>query len=88
MHCGYSSRMSRVIQVRGLADETHDALVRAAGARGMSLSQYLRGELEAIARRAEVSRRNLEVVRVTQSAVGTTVSRDDILSALTAGRRE
>ena len=53
--------VAKVIRIRGLPDDVHAALVSAAEARGMSLTAYVRTELEAIARRAEASRSNAEV---------------------------
>lgn len=76
-----------MIQIRGLSDEVHEALVRAADAQGMSLTRYVRRELEAVAARAETARHNATVISATRSAVGTTVSRDDILAALDEERR-
>lgn len=38
------------IQIRDVADETHTRLVARAAARGMSLSEYLRCELDRMAR--------------------------------------
>ncbi|WP_415047245.1 FitA-like ribbon-helix-helix domain-containing protein [Gordonia sp. (in: high G+C Gram-positive bacteria)] len=80
--------MSRVVQVRGLPDATHEALSRAAQARGLSLSEFLRRELAALAGRSESVRRNAEVVRATQVAVGAALDSETILSALQADRRE
>ncbi|HNP57350.1 MAG TPA: hypothetical protein PK331_08260 [Gordonia sp. (in: high G+C Gram-positive bacteria)] len=62
--------MSKVIQVRDLSDETHEKLVQAAAARGLSLTRYIRAELEAIARREAAAQHNAEVIRKTQAGIG------------------
>jgi plasmid stability protein len=80
--------MPRVIQIRDVPDEVHSALTAAAAARGMSLSRFARGELEAAARRAQVARENADVVRRTKAAVGRRVDREAILAAIHAGRDE
>ncbi|MFT3901336.1 MAG: hypothetical protein QM728_13970 [Gordonia sp. (in: high G+C Gram-positive bacteria)] len=80
--------MSKVIQIRGLSDEAHAALVRAAQSRGVSLTSYVRGELEAIARRADVAQHNAEVIREARAEIGTRVSVDDIVTAIHEGRGE
>jgi len=54
--------MTKVIQVRGISDEVHANLVAAAEAQGKSLTQYLAGELELIARRADVQWHNEQVI--------------------------
>jgi len=46
--------MSKMIQVRHVPDDVHRQLKARAAAKGMSLSDYLRTELELIAERALV----------------------------------
>ena len=62
MQTAYAGRMTKVIQVRGISDEVHAKLVAAAEAQGTSLTQYLAGELELIARRADVQWHNAQVI--------------------------
>lgn len=83
----YAGLMAKVIQIRDMPDDAHASLVRAASERGMSLSRYVRNELEVIARRADAARRNAEVTRATKKAVGVTVDRSAIAAALDADRR-
>ncbi|MGH2914892.1 MAG: hypothetical protein ACRDMX_07880 [Solirubrobacteraceae bacterium] len=78
--------MPRVIQIRGVPDDVRDALAEAAKEEGLSLSGYVRRELETLATRAQTARRNAAVVRRTQRRVAPGVSREAILSALHEGR--
>ena len=80
--------MAKVIQVRDVPDEVHDALVAAAKAQGLSLTRYVQHELEHVARRAEVVSANAAVVRETQAKVQGRADRESILSALREGRGE
>ncbi len=80
--------MSKVVHIRGVPDEVHDALVGAAQARGLSLTRYLQRELEHIAKRAQVVQHNAGVIRRTQADVQGRPDRDAILSVLHEGRGE
>lgn len=80
--------MPRVIQIRDVPDDVHDALRVAAEARGLSLTRFMLGELEQLARRAQVAQENAAVVRRTQAAIGDGVDRDAILAAIREGRGE
>ncbi len=53
---------------------------------GLSLTGYVRRELEYLAKRPHVVRDNAAVVRQTQAVVGGRVDRDMILSTLHEGR--
>jgi hypothetical protein len=75
-----------VIQIRGVPDEVHEALARAADERGLSLTRYMLRELEQLARRAEAVKNNTAVVRETQANVKGDVDRATILAALHEGR--
>jgi hypothetical protein len=78
--------MSKVIQIREVPDDVHDALLAAAKDQGMSLTRYLQRELAQVARRATVVAANAEVVRETQAEVRGTADRETILSLLHEGR--
>lgn len=78
--------MSRVIQIRDVPEDVHNALRDAAEARGLSLTRYLLQEFEHLARRAQVVHDNAAVARATQAAVRGDVDRDTILAALHEGR--
>ncbi|CAN5779278.1 hypothetical protein BH24ACT14_BH24ACT14_11940 [soil metagenome] len=78
--------MSRVIQIRDVADEVHTALRDAADARGLSLTRYMLQELEHLAKRAQAVHDNAAVARETQARVRGHVDRDTILAALHEGR--
>jgi len=78
--------MPRVIQIRDVPEEVHDALAAAAKDQGLSLTRFLRRELEQLARRPQLARHNTAVVLRTQRSVGVTVDRKQILSALDEGR--
>ena len=80
--------MARVIQIRDVPDDVHAALAEAARSEGLSLTRFLRQELEHVARRAQAVRDNEAVVRETQATVRGSVDRDTILKALHGGRGE
>jgi hypothetical protein len=77
-----------VIQIRDVPDDVRDALARAAEAKGMSLTSYVRRELEYLAGRERRVADNAEVIRETRRRVGGAVDRETILTALHAGRDE
>ena len=85
-HGGYGAGVSKVIQIRDVPDEVRDALAEAAEAEGLSLTRYVRRELEHLARRGQTVRENAAIVRQTQEQVGRGVDRNAILSALHDGR--
>lgn len=78
--------MAKVIQIRDVPDEVRDALAEAAAAEGLSMTGYVRRELEHLAGRSRRMRQNLDVVRETQGAVGGRVDREVVLSVLHEGR--
>lgn len=78
--------MPKVIQIRDVPDEVRDALAAAAEAEGMSMTGYVRRELEHLAGRAKRARENASVVRQTQERVGVAVERSTILAVLHEGR--
>jgi uncharacterized protein (DUF1778 family) len=80
--------MSRVIQIRDVPDDVHDALVEAAEAQGLSLTRYMLRELEHLAGRAQAVHTNAAVIRQTQAKVRGHVDRDTILAALHEGRSD
>lgn len=80
--------MPKVVQIRDVPDEVHDALVQAAQDQGLSLTRYVLRELEHVAARAQVVRNNAATIRQTQEAVRGTPDRETILSVLREGRRD
>ena len=78
--------MARVIQIRNVPDEVHDALVDAADAQGLSLTRYMVRELERLAQRERMVRHNVAVARETQAKVRGHVARETILATLHQGR--
>lgn len=78
--------MSKVIQIRDVPDDVRDALAEAAEAEGLSMTGYVRRELELIAGRSRRVRQNATLVRQTQAAVGGEVDRETVLSVLHEGR--
>ena len=78
--------MPRVIQIRDVPDEVHEALTDAAEAQGLSLTRYLLRELGHLAKRSEAVRANADVISQTQAKVRGHVDRDTILAALHEGR--
>lgn len=67
-----------MIQVRNVSDEAHRVLKTRAAAAGMSLSDYIRVDLEAAARQATWD----EVLANSRGRSGTNVTREDIVSTL------
>jgi len=80
--------MSKVIQIRDVPDAVRDALAEAAQAQGLSLTGYVRRELEHLAKRPQVTRDNAALIRQTQTEVAGRVDRRAILSALHEGRHD
>lgn len=78
--------MSKVMHIRDVPDDVHEALAQAAEAQGLSLTRYMQRELEHLAKRAQVTRDNIEVVRRTQQRVRGQANRDTILTMLHEGR--
>lgn len=78
--------MSKVMHIRDVPDDVHDALVEAAAAEGLSLTRYMLRELEHLAKRAQVVQNNDAVIRRTQAKVQGRPDRDTILSVLHEGR--
>ena len=52
--CSNVAHMSKMVQIRHVPDEVHRTLKARAARAGMSLSDYLRLELEAVAQRSQV----------------------------------
>lgn len=80
--------MARVIQIRDVPDDVHEALAKAAEAEKLSLNRYVLRELEHLARRAEVVELNARVITETRGRVRRRVARESILGALREGREE
>jgi uncharacterized protein (DUF1778 family) len=78
--------VSRVIQIRDVPEDVHDALAEAAQAQGLSLTRYMLRELEHLAHRAQTVHHNAAVIRQTQAKVQGNVDRNTILAALHEGR--
>jgi hypothetical protein len=78
--------MSKVMHIRDVPDDVHDALAQAAKAQGLSLTRYMLRELEHLAKRAQVVAGNTDVIRRTQARVQGGSDRDTILSVLHEGR--
>lgn len=88
IHSGSLVHMSRVIQIRDVPDDVHDALRAAAQARGLSLTRYVLSELRQLADRAHVVHDNATLIRDTQARVRGGVDRKTILAAVQQGRGE
>lgn len=78
--------MSKVVQIRDVPDDVHDALAQAARAEGLSLTRYLLRELEHVARLPQVARDNAAAIRRTQEKVQGRADRNEILTVLHEGR--
>lgn len=84
-HAAYPALVSKVIQIRDVPDDVHEHLTEAAAARGLSLTRYVRRELEHLALRSHVVDANAAVVRRTQAGVDGQIDRRAILEALREG---
>ena len=80
--------MPRVIQIRDVPDDVHDALASAAAAQGLSLTKFMLRELGQLARRAEIVNSNAAVIRETQATARGHAGRHAVLAALHEGRDE
>ncbi|MGV1010606.1 MAG: hypothetical protein ACOYBY_18740 [Dermatophilaceae bacterium] len=80
--------MPKVMQIRDVPDEVHDALTQAAQAQGLSLTKYVLRELEHLAKRSQIARDNAATIRRTQQTVQGRPSREMILAVLHEGRGE
>lgn len=80
--------MPKVMQIRDVPDEVHDALAQAAQAQGLSLTKYVLRELEHLALRPQVVRDNAVTIRRTQHKVQGRPDRQMILAVLHEGRGE
>ncbi|MGH3423922.1 MAG: hypothetical protein ACRDQA_24110 [Nocardioidaceae bacterium] len=80
--------MSKVMHIRDVPDDVHDALVEAAEAQGLSLTRYVQRELEHLAQRGQIVQHNAAVIHRTQDQVQGRPDREEILSVLHEGRGE
>lgn len=80
--------MSKVMQIRDVPDEVHEALAQAAQAQGLSLTKYVLRELEHLAQRPQGVRDNATTIRRTQQKVQGRPDREMILAVLHEGRGE
>ena len=79
----YAGDVTKTIQIRDVPDDVHATLRARAAAAGESLSDYLRAEVEQVARRPAIA----DVLRRARSRTeGPTT--EDILAALDEGRAE
>lgn len=78
--------MSKVLHIRDVPDDVHNALTAAAAAEGLSLTRYMQRELRQLAARAQIVQRNAEVIRRTQARVQGHSDLDTILAVLHEGR--
>src|SRR3712207_1038747 len=84
----YAQAVSRVIQIRDVPDDVHEALRAAAEARGQSLTRYALAALEDAVRRQRSVAHNAEVIRRAKAEIDADVSREAILEALREVRGE
>lgn len=80
--------MPRVIQIRDVPDDVHDELNAVAREEGLSLTRFVRRELEQVAARRRRAEHNARVLRDAQEQIPTRVDREAILEALHEGRGE
>ncbi len=78
--------MGKVVHVRDVPDEVHDKLSDLAAGQGLSLSAFMRREMEHIALRPEAAHRNTELVRAARKKIRSRVSTEEIVAAVHDGR--
>jgi hypothetical protein len=83
---GMVSLMGKVVHVRDVPDEVHDKLTGLAGEQGLSLSAFMRREMEHMARRAEAAQRNTEILRAARKKIRSRVPTKEIVAAVHEGR--
>lgn len=86
MHCWHNECMPVQITIRNVPDKVRDELAARAALEGKSMQEFLRGELEALARRPPVSRW-LAQVRERKAATGTEIDAQRIVDMIREGRR-
>lgn len=78
--------MSVQITIRGVPEEVRDRIAARAAARGQSMQQYLRGQLERLVAKPSVEEW-LRQVRADKRAMTNNVTTEDILRARDADRK-
>ena len=78
--------MSVQITIRGVPEEVRDRIAARAAARGQSMQEYLRGELERLVAKPSVEEW-LRQVRADKRAMTNNVTTEDILRARDADRK-
>ncbi len=78
--------MSVQITIRGVPEEVRDRIAARAAARGQSMQEYLRGQLERLVAKPSVEEW-LRQVRADKRAMTNNVTTEDILRARDADRR-
>ena len=78
--------MSVQITIRGVPEEVRDQIAARAAARGQSMQEYLRGELERLVAKPSVEEW-LRQVRADKRAMTNSVTTEDILRARDADRK-
>ncbi len=78
--------MGKVVHVRDVPDEVHDKLTGLAEDQGLSLSAFMRREMEHMAQRAEAAHRNSEIVRAARKKIRSRVPTEEIVAAVHEGR--
>ena len=86
MHRWHNDCMAVQITIRNVPEEVRDELASRAAREGKSMQEYLRAELENLARRPPIGKW-LEQVRERKRAAETRVDPQDILDSRDAGRR-
>jgi hypothetical protein len=84
--CATMNLMGKVVHVRDVPDEVHDKLTGLAEDQGLSLSAFMRREMEHMARRAEAAQRNTEILRAARRKIRSRVSTEEIVAAVHEGR--
>jgi plasmid stability protein len=83
---GMIQTMGKVVHVRDVPDEVHEKLSGLAGEHGLSLSAFMRKEMEHMARRAEVAQRNTEIIKAAREKILSRVPTEEIVAAVHEGR--
>ena len=82
----HNASMSVQITIRNVPDDVRDELAARAARSGKSMQEYLRGELEALARRPSLLEW-LDRVRERKAAARTEIGEENIVDVIRASRR-
>ncbi len=82
--CSNVENMSKMIQVRGVSEQVHRVLKTRAAAEGLSLSDYIKRDLDELARQARIE----DVFASARGRGPSGIAADEIVATIRASRGE